>query len=300
MKKIQVRIEDKELTLSNLEKILWPDQGITKAELIKYYQEVSPYILPHLKDRPLTMNRFPDGIHGKNFYQKDCPDSAPDWVKTFPVQSSEIKTINYVLADHAATIIWMANLGCIEMHPWLSTYQTPEFPSVMVFDLDPNEGTGLAEVLKIAPLIKAALDQFQVKGFAKTSGSSGLHIYVPLEPKYTFKEVQQAAKTIARAVCRLLPDIATMERTVKKRGPRVYLDCLQNASGKTIASVYSLRPHPKAPVSFPVSWDLVEKGQVHPLDYDIYRVPELLKKNGDMFQDTLNLRQNIDHILKVK
>jgi bifunctional non-homologous end joining protein LigD len=250
------------------------------------------------------MNRFPDGITGKNFYQKDCPESAPDWVTTVPVasgeKSGEKKVINYVLADQTATLVWLANLGCIEMHPWLAPYQRSEYPQVMVFDLDPNEGTGLKEVLKIAPLINEALTQFGVKGFAKTSGASGLHIYVPLEPKYTYKQVQQAAKTIAGAVARLLPDIATLERTVIKRGPRVYLDCLQNASGKTIASVYSLRPHPGAPVSFPVSWDLVEQGRVDPLEYDIYQVPRILRKEGDLFRETLTLRQNIDKILNFK
>jgi bifunctional non-homologous end joining protein LigD len=304
MKKVQVRIEDRELTLSNLDKVFWPDKNVVKGELINYYREVAPYLLPHLKDRPLTMNRFPDGITGKNFYQKDCPESAPDWVTTVPVasgeKSGEKKVINYVLADQTATLVWLANLGCIEMHPWLAPYQRSEYPQVMVFDLDPNEGTGLKEVLKIAPLINEALTQFGVKGFAKTSGASGLHIYVPLEPKYTYKQVQQAAKTIAGAVARLLPDIATLERTVIKRGPRVYLDCLQNASGKTIASVYSLRPHPGAPVSFPVSWDLVEQGRVDPLEYDIYQVPRILRKEGDLFRETLTLRQNIDKILNFK
>lgn len=296
MEKIQITIEDKELTLSNLDKVFWPEEGITKADLIGYYNEVSPFLLPHLKNRPLTMNRFPDGIQGKNFYQKDCPDHAPPWVTTVPVASSE-KTIDYILADHGAAIIWMANLGCIEMHPWLSTYKRPEFPTAMVFDLDPNEGTGLPEVLKIAALIKEGLEQFNIKGFAKTSGARGLHIYVPLEPRYTYKEVQKAAKTIGAAICRLLPKIATMERTVGKRGQKVYIDCLQNALGKTVASVYSTRPHPHAPVSFPVSWEAVKKGLVNPLEYGLHNVPQLLQEKGDLFKEVLSLQQNIDGIL---
>ncbi|MGI6066244.1 MAG: non-homologous end-joining DNA ligase [Bacillota bacterium] len=296
MNKIPVTIEKKEITLSNLEKILWPDDNISKAELIDYYRQVSPYLLPHLWERPMTMKRFPDGIGGKSFYQKDCPEYAPEWIKTVPIVSEE-KNINYILAHDLPTLLWMANLGCIEMHPWLSSYRTPDCPSVIVFDLDPNEGATWHQVLQIAPLIKECLLKFGLKGYAKTSGASGLHIYVPIEPIYSFQQVQKASGFIARVIEKVLPEIATTERAVKKRGPKVYVDYLQNARGKTIASVYSVRPRPGAPVSFPVPWEEIEKGQVHPEKYHLRNVPTLLGKQGDLFVPVLKEQQKIDNIL---
>ncbi|MDD2496529.1 MAG: non-homologous end-joining DNA ligase [Desulfitobacteriaceae bacterium] len=296
MNKIPVTIEKKEINLSNLEKILWPDDNISKAELIDYYRQVSPYLLPHLGDRPMTMKRFPDGIGGKSFYQKDCPEYAPEWIKTISVASEE-KYTNYILAHDLPTLLWMANLGCIEMHPWLSSYRTPDSPSVMVFDLDPNEGATWNQVLQITPLIKESLLKFGLKGYAKTSGASGLHIYVPIEPIYSFQQVQKASGFIARVIEKVIPEIATTERTVKKRGSKVYVDYLQNARGKTIASVYSVRPRPGAPISFPVSWEEIEKGQIHPEKYHLRNVPALLGKQGDLFDSVLKEQQRIDNIL---
>ena len=242
------------------------------------------------------MKRFPDGIGGKSFYQKDCPEYAPEWIKTISIASEE-KTINYILAHDLPTLLWMANLGCIEMHPWLSSYRTPDSPSVMVFDLDPNEGATWNQVLQIAPLIKESLLKFGLKGYAKTSGASGLHIYVPIEPIYSFQQVQKASGFIARVIEKVIPEIATTERTVKKRGPKVYVDYLQNARGKTIASVYSVRPRPGAPISFPVSWEEIEKGQIHPGKYHLRNVPALLGKQGDLFDPVLKEQQRIDNIL---
>lgn len=299
MNKNTVNVENTELSLSNLDKIFWPEDKITKGELINYYHHTAPYLLPHLKDRPMTLNRYPNGIKGKNFYQKNCPDHAPKWVETTPVVLTE-KTINFILAHNTPTLLWMVNLGCIEMHPWLSSYQSPQQPSIMVFDLDPNDGTGFPEVMQIAPLIKESLQKFGLNSYAKTSGSSGLHIYVPLQPKYTYSQVQRASGMLAKIIARVIPNLATTERTISKRGPRVYLDYLQNARGKTIASVYSVRPHPGAPVSFPVSWADIEKGRVHPSEYHLRNVPALLKKNGDIFSHILTEQQALDDILSTK
>jgi len=297
--KIVVQVEDHNLSLSNLSKIFWPEDGITKGDLINYYREAAPFLLPHLNSRPMTMNRYPNGIKGKNFYQKDCPDHAPEWVETAQVPATEKNTINYVLTQNLVTLLWMVNLGCIEMHPWLSSYYAPDYPSYMVFDLDPNARAGLDEVLTIAPLIRESLLKYELSSYAKTSGSTGLHIFVPIKEKYTFPQVQAAAGFLARIIARVIPNIATTERAVNKRGPRVYVDYLQNARGKTIASVYSVRPHPGAPVSFPVSWEDIEKGRINPRLFHLKNVPALLKDRGDMFSPTLTAKQTIDHLLQI-
>lgn len=298
MKKVPIQVAGQELVLSNLEKVFWPEENITKGDLINYYHQISPYLLPHLTDRPITMNRYPDGINGKNFYQKDCPEYAPQWVQTArDVTKEEKKSTDYILVQDLGTLVWLVNLGCIEMHPWLSTVHTPEFSTFMVFDLDPGEKSDWSAVINIALLVRESLLSFGLTGWPKTSGSGGLHIYVPVEPKYSFQQIQRASGFLAKTIAGVAKELATTERTVAKREGRVYIDYLQNARGKTIASVYSVRPVPKAQVSFPVSWEQLEKGQVHPAHYHLRNVPALLKTQGDLFSQVLTQRHNLEQIL---
>lgn len=297
MKKVPVQVASRELILSNLEKVFWPEENITKGDLINYYHQISPYLLPHLKDRPITMNRYPDGINGKNFYQKDCPEYAPQWIQTARDVTKEEKSTDYILVQDLGTLIWLVNLGCIEMHPWLSTVHRPEFPTFMVFDLDPGEKSDWSAVVNIALLVKESLLSFGLTGWPKTSGSGGLHIFVPVEPKYSFQQIQRSSGYLAKTIAGIAKNLATTERTVAKREGRIYIDYLQNARSKTIASVYSVRPVPKAQVSFPVSWGQLEKEQVHPAHYHLRNVPALLKTQGDLFSQVLIQRQNLEQIL---
>lgn len=295
-----VTVDGRELTLTNLKKVFWPKEGYTKGQLIEYYVTIAPYLLPMLSGRPLVLKRMPDGIKGKFFYQKDCPDHAPDWVKTFPSASeSQNKVIDYITADHPATLAWLANLGCIEIHAWLSTVEKPEYPTIAVFDLDPCPPAGFKDTLPLALLIKSALDQFNLRIFPKTSGASGLHLFVPIEPIHTFEEVRKATKFICDLVLQHYPEKATLEHLVKNRTGKVYLDYLQNALGKSMAWVYSLRPEPMASISCPLEWSEIESEQVDPTSFNLLTIGNRIKEKGDLYAEFNSTKQNLKEILKL-
>ncbi|MFZ5634802.1 MAG: non-homologous end-joining DNA ligase [Bacillota bacterium] len=289
------RIDGHEVRLTNLDKVFWPE-GLTKAHLVKYYMDIAPVIIPHLRDRPLVMKRYPDGINGESFYQKECPEYAPDWIETYPVRHSE-KVVNYIVCNDAATLAWLATQGCIEIHAWLSVLDNVDCPDIAVMDLDPAEGATFEDVLNIAILCRRAIWEFGLVPFVKTSGASGLHLFIPIRNEYPFPAVTSAMQHIAGLITSVYPQKATVERTVAKRKGKVYLDYLQNGRGKTMAFQYSLRPLPGAPVSTPLLWDEVEKKQVEPGYFNIRTIFTRLEKYGDILADMPKYRQSIKNLL---
>ncbi|MEW6448663.1 MAG: non-homologous end-joining DNA ligase [Bacillota bacterium] len=279
----KVKVEGKVLELKNLEKRFWPE-GYTKGALVRYYDTVAPFILPYLRNRPLVLNRYPDGIEGESFYQKECPDYAPEWVKTVPVEHRDAgKVVNYIVCNDRPTLLWVVQQGAIEMHAWLATYRAIDRPDIAVLDLDPMPGASFPQVVEAALLLRAALAEFGLTGYPKTSGAEGLHIFIPVEPEYTHQEVARAMGYVADFVAKVSPR-ATTERVVEKRGPRVYLDYLQNGYGKTMAFPYSVRPLPGAPVSTPLDWEEVAHQDWQPGDFNIVTVPPRLKAHRDVWR----------------
>ncbi len=292
-KKEIVEIQGRVLTLTNLDKLYWPDMGLTKAHLIKYYLDMAPYILPHIHNRPLVMKRYPDGINGDYFYQKECPSYAPEWVETYPVLHTG-KIITYIVCNNTPTLLWLANQGCVEIHGWLSRVEDIDYPDLAVFDLDPAEGVPFSEVIKVALLVRDMLMEFGITGFPKTSGSSGLHVFIPLAGKHTFAEVTAAMKNLAEIIVMAYPCGVSLERSIPKRKGKVYLDYLQNGRGKTMAFTYSLRPLPGAHVSTPLTWAELEEQSIRPEQFNIANIIDRVQKLGDLFADLLDKKNNID------
>ncbi len=272
--------------LSNLEKVFWPEQGYTKYDLIDYYLQVADYMLPYLKDRPQNLHRHPNGIDKPSFYQKDT-DNLPEWVETVKLYSeSSQREIDYLMCQNEATLLYMANLGCIEINPWNAPVQHLDRPSYTVIDLDPSEGNTFEQVVEVALAAKAVLDRAKIKGYCKTSGSSGLHIYLPLGGEYLFEEARDFTKLLCYYIHEQLPKLTSMERAVKNRKGKIYLDYLQNRRGQTLAAPYCVRPKKGAPVSAPLEWKEVKPG-LQLLDFNIKTVPERLKKKADLFKGVL-------------
>jgi bifunctional non-homologous end joining protein LigD len=287
--KVLVRIDGREVAFSNLDKVLWPEDGYTKADLIDHYVRVAPYLLPHLKERPLVLTRYPDGIDGEWFYNKDAPPGKPAWIRTWSDQGSE-KVIRYILADGPAVLAYVANLGAIELHPWLSRSGSPEEPDWAVIDLDPAEGAGFADALLLARLCRQILDAVGIRGFPKLSGATGIHVYCPCGPGHTYGETADFCHQIGRLLLRVYPQKVTLERAVARRTGKVYVDFLQNRRGQTITSVYGLRPRPGAPVSAPVTWDEIE---AEPPFFTIGTIGERLRRVGDLFAPMLGMSQDL-------
>jgi bifunctional non-homologous end joining protein LigD len=289
-------IRGHDLKFTNLSKVYWPEDGVTKREMINYYYQVSDFIVPYLKDRPQSLNRFPNGIHGKSFYQKNVKGKSPDWVRRFPYITSDGEHKEFLVGADEATLLWMASLGCIEMNPWFSRIQTDDYPDYCIIDLDPDENT-FEQVIEAALEVKKVLDMLGVPSFPKTSGSSGMHIYIPLAAKYTYDQSQMFAKLIVNMVHQRIPAFTSVERYIKNRGGKMYLDHLQNRPGATIASPYSLRPKPGATVSMPLHWDEVKKG-LKMKDFNIRNAVGRLKSTGDLFMGVLGEGIDMEKILE--
>jgi bifunctional non-homologous end joining protein LigD len=289
------KIKGHDLKFTNLSKIYWPEHGYTKRDMFNYYFQVAEYILPYLKNRPLSLNRFPNGIHGMSFYQKDVKGKSPDWVKTFPYTTSDGEDKEFLVGDDEATLLWMASLGCIEMNPWFSRVQKPDNPDYCVIDLDPDKNT-FDQVIEAALIVKRILDAIEVPGFVKTSGSTGIHIYIPLGAKYSYDQSQMFGKLIVSIVHNELPDYTSLERQIKNRGGKMYLDFLQNRPGATIACAYSLRPKPGATVSMPLHWDEVKTGLMMK-DFTIKNALARIQSEGDLFKGTLGKGINMEKAL---
>ncbi|MEO7215038.1 DNA ligase D [Mucilaginibacter sp.] len=285
-----------DLKFTNLSKVYWPEDGITKRDMFNYYYQVAEYILPYLKDRPQSLNRFPGGIHGPSFYQKDVRGKSPDWVKTFPYTTSDGEDKDYLVGHDEATLLWMASLGCIEMNPWFSRVQSPDNPDYCVIDLDPDKNT-FDQVIEAALEVKNVLDAIDVPSYCKTSGSTGMHIYIPLEAKYDYDQSQMFARLIVNIVHKQIPDYTSLERMIKNRHDKMYLDFLQNRPGATIAGPYSLRPKPGATVSMPLHWDEVKPGLTMK-HFTIHNSIARLKKEGDLFKGVLGEGIDLEKTIK--
>jgi len=273
------------LKFTHLNKLYWPEDGITKRDMFNYYDQVAPYMLPYLKDRPMSLNRYPGGIHGESFYQKNVRDKAPDWAKTMAHINSEGIDKDYLLGNDEATLLWMASLGCIEMNPWFSLAQSPNNPDYCVIDLDPDK-QHFDQVIQAAQEVKRVLDAIGVPSYPKTSGSTGIHIYIPLGAQYTYDQSQLFANIIVKLVHQQIPEFTTLERMISNRKGKMYLDFLQNRPGATIAGVYSLRPKPGATVSMPLHWDEVKPGLTM-RDFTIYNAIDRLRETGGLFTGVL-------------
>ena len=280
---------------SNLDKVFWPEKGLTKGDLVDYYDRVAPFILPVLRDRPLTVKRYPDGIHGFSFFQKNAPKYAPRWVRTvtLPAESAR-RDVNYILCNSERTLLWLANQGSIELHPWLSRVERLERPDHLVMDLDPPEGA-FDRAVEIAFLVKEVLKAAGLSGAAKTSGAKGIHVFVPLQRRYDYREVRAAADEVARRVEERAPHRATTEFRIAQRGDRLFLDAGRNAPGAHIVAAYSPRARPAASVSYPVSWEELER--IRPEDFTIENVPALLER-GDRWKELMPPAQALPNELR--
>jgi bifunctional non-homologous end joining protein LigD len=296
----EIRKGRRTLRLSNLDKPFWPDEGITKGELLAYYRDVSKALVPHLRKRPFTMKRYPDGWQGKSFFQKQAPSHIPDWIETaaFPASTreGEKKVIDYALVDDELALLWMVNMGCIDMHTWASRADRPERPDWVMFDLDPSEGATFEDVVEVALLVRETLDVLGLESVPKTSGSRGIHVLVPIARRHAFDEVREFAGIVAGALARAHPGLVTTEWTrAKRRG--VLVDANQNGPGKTTASVYSVRPRAGAPVSTPLRWDEVVSGlDIQSFTMDV--VLERVRKDGDLFARVLDGGQSLGAALR--
>jgi bifunctional non-homologous end joining protein LigD len=288
------------LKLSNLDKPFWPEEGILKGDLLAFYRDVAPVLVPHLRNRPFTMKRYPDGWQGKHFFQKDAPAHMPDWIRTAPFPAStrtgEKRTIDYALVDDALALLWMVNMGCIDMNAWTSRADRPGRPDWVIFDLDPSEGAGFAEVVETALLVREALDLLALQSFPKTSGSRGIHVLVPIARRHTYEDTRSFASIVAAALARAHPGLVTTEWAKSKRRG-VLVDANQNGQGRTTASVYSVRPRAGAPVSTPLRWEEV-RADLDPAAFTMAEVLDRVARDGDLFAPVLELRQSLGAALR--
>jgi bifunctional non-homologous end joining protein LigD len=283
---------DRPLRLSNVDKTFFPD-GETKGDLTAYYGNIAPLLLPHLRDRAIVLARYPDGWDGDWFYEKQVPSHAPEWLPTYPLHSEHRgEAIDFVTAPDAESLMWIANLGAIEIHPWLSRVTSPERPDFAIFDLDPAAGASWEQVVETATHIQVVLDRLGLASYPKTSGATGLHLYVPIDAEYPYARVRGVVEAIGRLIVAADPDLATMEWDIPKRHGKVFIDHNQNVGGKTIASVYSVRPRPGAPVSTPLLWG--EVGEVAPTDFTIHTIWERVARHGDLFAPVLRGGQRLE------
>jgi bifunctional non-homologous end joining protein LigD len=289
------------LRLSNLDKPFWPDEGITKGDLLAYYRDVAPALLPHLRDRSFTMKRYPDGWQGQHFFQKDAPGHMPSWIPTRAFRSTsretrEKRTIRYPLVNDELALLWMVNMGCIDMNTWYSRVDLPERPDFVVFDLDPSDDVGFAECVEVALLLKELLEAIGLESYPKTSGADGMHILVPIARRSTYDDSREFAEIVAGALGGSHPGLVTTEWTKRKRRG-VLVDANQNGAGKTVASVYSVRPRAGAPVSTPLRWEEVREG-LDPAAFTMEVVLDRVSRDGDLFAPVLSGKQSLAKALR--
>ena len=272
------------LKFTNLNKIYWPKGKITKRDMLNYYYQVAPVILPYLKDRPQSLNRFPNGIEGESFYQKNVLDKVPSWINTFPYTSEGVKK-SFLVPVREADVLYMASLGCIELNPWSSRVQKPDHPDWCIIDLDPDKNS-FEQVIKTAQVTHQVLESAGIPCYCKTSGSTGIHIYIPLGAKYLYEDSREFGRLIARIVHEQLPRFTSIERATADRKGKLYIDFLQNRPQATLAAAYSLRPKPGATVSMPLHWEEVKKGLTMK-DFNIHNAVARIKEQGDIFKPVL-------------
>ena len=290
-----VTIDGRQVRLTNLDRVLWPKDGITKGQLIDYYLRVAPLMLPHLAARPLVLTRYPEGVERPSFYQKQAPRPRPAWVRTVRIAHEE-RAVDYVLADSSAVLAWLGNLAAVEIHPWMSTASDPDHPDMMVIDLDPDPPSGFEESRRVALWLRPALQELGLHAVPKLSGASGVHICVPLCPRYPYEVTSRVAAAIGRVLARLEPGLVTDERLVERRRGRVYVDPYQNLRGKTVVGAYSPRPLPGAPVSMPVTWEELE--DVVPSDFTVRNSDRWIPGRRDPLLDAYRQPQSLDALLQ--
>ncbi|OGN27339.1 MAG: DNA polymerase LigD [Candidatus Yanofskybacteria bacterium RIFCSPLOWO2_01_FULL_49_17] len=290
-----LKIDGHEVTVTNRDKVYFPGEGITKGDIIDYYWSVASLILPYLKDRPENLNRHPDGIDGESFYQKDVDHEGPDWVRTVGIHSESTgKTVRYLVCDDEAALVYIANLGCIEINPWNSRVDKLDKPDYLIVELDP-QNIDFSDVIKTAQEVRKIFEELEIESYCKTSGKRGLHIFVPTGAKYAYETVRDIAELIAKEVNRRLPEITSVVRDPAKRKRLVYVDYLQNSKGQTLAAPYSARPVLGATVSTPLEWSEVRVG-LDPKKFTIKNILKRVDKKGDLWQPVLGKGINLDKI----
>jgi bifunctional non-homologous end joining protein LigD len=286
----ELTIDGRTVRLTNLHKVFWPVSGITKGELLEYYADVAGALLPHLRDRAMVMKRYPNGAGGKCFFMKRAPSPRPDWIETCSIEHKSGNVIDFPMIQDLPSLLWVVNLGCIDLNQWYARCDDVDRPDYLHFDLDPVPGAGFAKVLDAALTVREALEGFGMAPLVKTTGSKGVHIYVPIVRGPTQKEVWTFAKALAQALAERAPKLLTAEYLIAKRPRgRVLVDYNQNAWGRTLASLYSPRPTPRATVSTPVTWDEVEAG-VRIEDFTIENIPERVRRLGDLWKPLLSTK----------
>jgi bifunctional non-homologous end joining protein LigD len=288
--RVEVEVEGRRLSLSNLDKVLYPQAGFTKGHVIDYYTRVAPAVLPHLRDRPLTLKRYPNGVDAQYFYEKNCPSHAPEWVR-----KERVGEIDYCVCDDLPTIVWLANLADLELHPSLSLATDMEHPTVMAFDLDPGPGAGLAECGEVALLLRDALASLGLDSYPKTSGSKGIQVYVPLNSGEA--DYRSGTKLLSQALARHLeqqhPKLIVSTQKKELRKGKVLIDWSQNDEHKTTVGVYSLRARERATVSTPLAWSELEEGDPTELIFEASDVLERVEEHGDLFAPVVEQVQRL-------
>lgn len=297
----KVRLGNRSIKLSNLDKVFYPKIGFTKGDVIDYYSNIAGVLVPHLRDRPITLKRYPNGIEGKHFYEKSCPSHRPKWVDTVAIRRKrDDKKVNYCLFNSKSVLVWAANLANLELHVSLDKRRAIDRPTAIVFDLDPGEGTGLLECADVAVRLRDFFDDHGLESVPKTSGSKGLQIYVPLNTKVTYDETNPFAKAVARRLEDETPAEVTSNMSKAERTGKVFIDWSQNSRHKTTVAVYSLRARPRPTVSTPVTWDEIDraltKGDPDTLVFEADEVLRRVDKEGDLFEPVLKLRQRLPEL----
>ncbi|MCF3962793.1 non-homologous end-joining DNA ligase [Streptomyces fuscigenes] len=269
--------------LTNPDKVYFPERGFTKLDVARYYLAVGDGIVRALRERPTTMERYPDGVTGESFFQKRAPKNLPEWIPTARISFPSGRYADEVCPTEVAAVVWAANLGCLTFHPWPVRRGDTDHPDELRIDLDPQPGTGFAEAVTAAHELRAVLDEHGLRGWPKTSGGRGLHVFVPIEPRWTFAQVRRSAIAVGRELERRMPERVTTAWWKEERGPKIFVDYNQTARDRTIASAYSVRPRPHAPVSAPLRWDEVDDAA--PRDFDIATMPARYAELGDVHAD---------------
>ncbi|MCQ6958756.1 non-homologous end-joining DNA ligase [Mucilaginibacter aquariorum] len=293
-----IRMNGHLLELTHLQKRYWPIDAVTKRDMLNYYHAVAPFLLPHLIDRPVALHRFPGGIDGAHFFQKDVGGIVPQWATTYTHQTATGEVQHYLVPNDEASLLWMTAFGSLEINPWLSRCVSADQPDYCVIDLDPGH-SGFDRVIQAALAVKNVLDGLLFPGYPKTSGASGIHIYIPLGAKYTYQQSSRLAKYIATEVHSQTPNYTTLERSLDKRKGKLYIDHLQNHAGATIAAPYSLRPCRGATVSMPLHWDELKAGLLPDL-FTIKNAADRLRETGDLFRGVLGKGVRLPDIILFK
>ena len=295
-----INIDGREVRLTNLNKVYFPGDGYSKRDLLAHYFKMARLILPFLKDRPLVLRRYPNGIEGEAFFQKDAAKETPSWVKTATIHSDDKnKPIRYIVANDRPTLLYLTNLGCIDHNPWSSRYDNQDHPDYIFFDLDPTPETKFSSVVELGRLLLEALGRLKMKAFTKTSGATGLHIFLPVEPRYTYEQARMFVQAVASMVDKERSGLITFERNVQKR-PKgtIYMDAHQNSRGQSLASVYSVRAFPHAPVSAPVELSELTR-DLEPAQWNMLTIGKRIKEVGDLWSGFWKSRQKLETLLEV-